>query len=108
MTRFIRRLFRCAAMVCIVILLGLLVRGEFSANGADFGPTTQRAPGFVPPAEQAPAAGSLAQPAVPLANVTDEQVGAAITRGSIFCSAISTRPNSSRSMAKMATSTTPA
>ncbi len=71
-------------MVCIVILLGLFVRGGFSANGADFGPTTQRAPGFVPPAEQAPAAGSLAQPAVPLANVTDEQVGAAITRGVDF------------------------
>ena len=86
MNRYARFAFRCSAILCIIILSALCVRGDLLSAPSSYGPATEPSPGFVPPADASAAAAAPATQTLvaPLPQVTDEQVGVAITRGVDF------------------------
>ena len=85
MNRAFRFAFRCSAVVSIIVLSALCVRGELPQSPTGFGSTTQPAPAIAAGKRDATAAAPATQPAVaPTAQVTDEQVGIAINRGVDF------------------------
>jgi hypothetical protein len=85
MNRSFRFAFRCSAVASIIVLSALCVHGESPQSPTGFGSTTQPAPGIVGGNQNAAVAAPANQPAVvPMAQIDDEQVGVAITRGVDF------------------------